>query len=315
LLVILAEPTGLVQNEILLVYRFIETLLPLVELKPRPITGYFTNCVILADEDHPPYFQEPGAELETESLLLYIEFAKLYQAFMDGLIMVNEVDARFNSLNTAKNDLEKPSSELLEYLMQRWQGIEIKSSPLFNDRLDRYVAIGLTATFGLQNMLDTTPARNLEIQAQTASEKMLSCVFKKPGILSVGSLVSFRKLDTPKSKRILAVVDKLIVAKEMGRINFGVQYLASQYAAINYLPVDADSMNAAKRALFYNSAGEDVKSYIIIDTLVLREGDMIWLFFSSQERAKIVLKNRKNIGLGYWRFECKKMSEKKKTEN
>lgn len=309
LLISLAEPTGLVPSELLLVYRFIETILPLVEIKNKPITGAFSNCVILADEDKPPFFLAPDAALDSDSTLLYLEFAKLYQAFMDGLIAVNDVDARFTSLSAVKDGLEKPSSELLEYLMQRWQGLEIESAPLFEDRLDRFVAVGLTATFNLRKMTDTTPARNLEVLAQTASEKMLSCVFRKPGILSVGSLVSFRKADAPKGKRILAVVDKLIIGKESGRINFGVQFLAGQYAAINYLPLDADDINAAKRALFYSSHDKEAKSYIIIDTLVLKEGDMIWVFLS-QERAKIVLTNRKNIGLGYWRFECKKIAEK-----
>ncbi|GAB6140332.1 hypothetical protein JCM14076_10610 [Methylosoma difficile] len=306
LLTSLADPQGLVQNEILLVYRFVETLLPLLDIKGKAVSGNSVNCTIMVDEDKPPFFWPADEELDSDSALLYLDLAKFFQACRLGFVPINEVNARFNALNAAQNDLDKPSSELLEYLVQRWQGEEIKSSPLFKDRLDRYVAIGLTATAGLQKMTDTTPAPNLEILAHSASENMLSCVFKKTGILSVGSLVSFRKPDVPKGKRILAVVDRLVVAKEIGRINFGLQFLANQFSAITYLPGDADNMSAAKKALFYSSSEQEVKSYLIIDTLVLKEGDIIWLFFH-QERARVFLQNRKNIGLGYWRFECKKV--------
>ena len=310
ILLSLADPTGLMQKEIRLVYDFIETIRSFVSLKKEAVFGQAVQCVIFTDEDKPPHYQFE-AEAETDSARLYLDFTRLYQAFEQKNIRANATEARFSSMHAVNNAAEKPTIELLDYLKQRWLGINLQSTPLFSDRLDRYLAIGLTSTFKLQKALATSSEDQLEFLAQSVSNRSLSCVFKKPGILSVGSLVSFRRIDMPEHKRFLGIVDMLAVEKEEGKINFGVQLLTHQSIAVTYLPLNAATNDHPKQALFYKNKEQDGNSYIIADTYILKEDDVIRLFIN-QEDFPIILKNKKNIGLGYWQFECLKVAEKRK---
>jgi hypothetical protein len=52
------------------------------------------------------------------------------------------------------------------------------------------------------------------------------------------------------------------------------------------------------------------KSYFITDTFMLKTGDLIRLFVEHDEFS-VILKNKKNIGLGYWQFECTKAPDPK----
>ncbi|MDP2903614.1 MAG: hypothetical protein Q8N96_11000 [Methylovulum sp.] len=310
ILLSLANPTGLMQKEIKLVYDFIESILSLVSLKNVAVFDQPVQCVIFTDEDKPPHFQ-CGDDTESDSPKLYLDFTKLYHAFEQGNIPVNEAEARFSTRHVAKNSAEKPTIELLDYLKQRWSGISLQSTPLFNDRLDRYLAIGLTSTFRLQKALVKASEDQPEFLVQSVSNRLLSCVFKKTGILSIGSLVSFRRIDMPEHKRFLGIVDLLIVEKEEGKINFGVQLLTHQSIAVTYLPINATTHDHPKHALFYKITEQDGSSYIITDTFILNENDVVRLFIN-QEDFPIILKNKKNIGLGYWQFECLKVAEKRK---
>ncbi|MDO9105578.1 MAG: hypothetical protein Q7U57_11535 [Methylovulum sp.] len=306
----LADPAGLMQKEIKLVYDFAETIKSLVSFKKEAVSGQPVQCVILTDEDKPPHFQS-GSDIDVDSAKLYIDFTKLYQAFEQQNIPVSDTDARFSSMHIAKDMAEKPTIELLDYLKQRWSGTSLQSAPLFNDRLDRYLAIGLTSTFKLQKALATASEDPPEVLAQSVSNRLLSCVFNKPGVLSVGSLVSFRRIDMPEHKRFLGIVDVLVVEKEEGRINFGVQLLTHQSIPVAYLPLNATTSELPKQALFYKATEQDGGSYIITDTFLLKEDDIIRLFIN-QEDFPIVLKKKKNIGLGYWQFECLRVAEKRK---
>lgn len=311
LLLSLADPTGLMQKEILLVYDFIETIVSLIELKFEPVSGQFTQCIILADEDKPPYYPlETDAKIN--SLTLYIDFTKLYKALDHDKTFTNLAEARFSSMNLSNNAREKPSAELLDYLKSKWFNIDSQKKPLFEDRLDRYIAIGLASTYDLQRSADNSNSRDLEFLAQSASDKLLCCVFKQPSILSVGSLVSFRKTESPRQQRCLGIVDKISVSKKNGKLYFGVQLLTAQIIAVSYLGLDAADGNTPKKGLFY-TVKEKAANYIITDTFVLKEGYVIRLLLNN-ENFPIVLKNRKNVGLGYWQFECIKVEENRKPE-
>ncbi|TAL51379.1 MAG: hypothetical protein EPN89_03650 [Methylovulum sp.] len=310
ILLSLADSAGLMQKEIRLVYDFIETVRSLVSLKKEAVFGQAVQCLIFTDEDKPPHFQLE-AEVDTDSAKLYLDFTRLYQAIEQKKNRVSEAEARFSTMHASQNPAEKLSLELLDYLKQRWSGIPLQSAPLFSDRLDRYLAIGLTSTYKLQKAIATSLEDHPEFLVQSVSSRLLSCVFKKPGILSVGSLVSFRRIDMPEHKRFLGIVDMLVVEKEEGRITFGVQLLTHQAVAVTYLPLNATTKDLPKQALFYKTIEQDGDSYIITDTFILKEDDVVRLFIN-QEDFPIVLKNKKNIGLGYWQFECMKVAEKRK---
>ncbi|WP_239650099.1 hypothetical protein [Methylocucumis oryzae] len=58
LLLSLADPTGLMQNEIKSVYQFVDKLTQLVSLKTAPVTEQPIQCLVLVDEDIAPFFSK-----------------------------------------------------------------------------------------------------------------------------------------------------------------------------------------------------------------------------------------------------------------
>ncbi|MCL7422268.1 MAG: hypothetical protein M8364_15350 [Methylobacter sp.] len=311
LLLSLADPTGLMQKEILLVYSFIETIDFLVSLKSEPVAGQQMQYIISTDEDKPPYYQD-SISVKNDPAALYIDFTRLFKALQQKEKMISAIEARFSPMYVSKNNSVKLSAELLDYLGQRWSGIDFQGALFFSDRLDRYIAIGLDTTFDLQNSLETDTEKNLEFLAQSSSDQLLSCVFKKTGVLSVGSLVSFRKTDMPEYKRSLGIVNKIVVSKQNGKIDFGMQLLAEQSSAVSYRQADASEKDEPQKALLYTgNEQKSEKSYIITETCML-EGDSIHLFVHDEEGFPVALKNRKNVGLGYWQFECQRIAEKEK---
>lgn len=302
----LADPTGLMQKEVLVVYRFIETISSLVSLKSAPVAQP-VQCLISTEEDAAPCFQSER-NIDPESALLYIDFTKLYKAFEQKSIMISSSESRFNTIDVIRNTMEKPAAELLDYLIQRWSGINHQNIPLFSDRLDRYLAIGLIPAFNLQKSSKTSSEIDFEFLVQSESSSLLSCAFTKTGVLSVGSLVSLRKAYTEENTRLLGIVDKLIVAKEKNKIIFGVRMLAQQCAAVIYLPLEPRKNEIPKRALYYSTGEKDKDGYIILDTSIFKDGDAIRLFVNQENFVVIMLVHKKNIGLGYWQFECHKMT-------
>ncbi|MDD5273501.1 MAG: hypothetical protein PHU14_12375, partial [Methylovulum sp.] len=217
---------------------------------------------------------------------------------------------------------EKWTLELVAYLKQRWQGQVLESAPLFEDRLDRYVAIGLNATHTLQTSAEMPPPEDddAELLARSVSNRLLSCTFKKPGMMSIGNLISFRKADMPVNRRALGIVDTLVIEKDEGKLSFGLRLLTPQAIAVNYFAgtgisaAHPDHPERFKKALIYQVKEPEPKSYLITDTFLLKSGDAINLFVDHEE-FNVTLKNKKNIGLGYWQFECAKTSDKKKMDS
>ncbi|MGZ8159815.1 MAG: hypothetical protein ACXWT4_13520 [Methylobacter sp.] len=311
LLLSLADPTGLMQKEILLVYSFIETIGSLVGLKKEPVQGQKVQGIVLTDEDKAPHCQFEASP-KNDSATLYLDFTKLFKAFKQKEKLINVTEARFSSMYGLKNDIGKPAAELLDYLEQRWLGIDLQGVPIFSDRSDRYIAIGLESTHELQSALGGAGDKDLELLVQSSSDRLLSGVFTKTGILSVGSLVSFRKLDSPEHKRSLGIVNKVIVDKQSGRINFGVQLLAHQSIAVTYVQLDEAAKDVPQKGLFYSAKElEHEKTYLITDSFMLKDGDVIRMFMHN-ENFPVVLSGRKNVGLGYWLFECRRIAEKDK---
>ncbi len=311
LLLSLADPTGLMQKELLLVYDFIETIGSLVGLKKEPVKDQSIQCIVLTDEDKAPHYQfETSAK--NDSAMLYLDFSKLFKALKQKEKLINAAEARFSSMHVLKNDIGKPAAELLDYLEQRWLGVDLQGVPFFSDRTDRYIAVGLESTHELQNALESVSEKDPEFLVQSASDRLLSGVFKKTGVLSVGSLVSFRKTDSPEHKRSLGIVNKVIVDKQSGRINFGMQLLAHQSIAVTYVQLDESGKDSPQKGLFYSAKElEYEKNYIITDSFMLKDDDVIRMFMNNED-FPVVLSNRKNVGLGYWQFECRRVAEKSK---
>lgn len=315
LLLSLSHPTGLMQKEIPLVYNFIETLFPFYNLSKEAIPSQQIQYAILTDEDKPPFAQ---IEMNTarDAATFYVDLTRLYKAIEKKDKFINPDETRFTSMHVLKSHGEKPTADLLNYLEQKWLGVELHKEGLFSDRLDRYVAIGMSSSHNLQatdsnpNINDGNGMSSQEILARSESDRLLFSVFNKTGVLTVGNVISFRRADQPKQKRSLAVINELIVTKQNNKIAFGVRLLTNSYHAIYYTMTNAIDKNASYAGLFYNYESDVAEaSFLVVDNFILKDGDLIKMLLN-QEDIYLVLKDKKNVGLGYWKFECQRIVPK-----
>jgi hypothetical protein len=310
LLLSLTEPGGLTQREVQQVYSFLGKFGYLARLEKKPIAVQMSQCSVLVDEDVPPAFER--TEINTESSKLYINFTDLYKAISQrDPRMISDKEGRFSSINVTKGSTDRLPAELLDYLEQRWLGTELHGMPYFSDRLDRYFSVGLETTHELQSSttMETEPSE-LEYLAQSSSERALSCRFKREGVISIGSLISFRRTDVPQNKRALGVINKIIMPKQKNaNLDFEIQVITSLVYAVSYSISDTGQPDNPQKALLYGvKEGIDEKRFIIVDSFLLKEGDVVKLSMP-QEEFLIMLKDKKSIGLGYWQFECKRVVE------
>jgi len=312
LLLSLAYPSGLMQKEFQLVYGFIEKISDLVEIDKTPIVDQTIQCVILKDEDLPPNFSIANAvsnDKRAESAKGYLNLTRLHKIIKQADKYCSKDEVRFSSLEMRKGDELKLSDELFDYLMLRWQGKEPHGTALFSDRLNRYLAIGLDATHELLDPECVKPT-DLEMLAETYSDRALFCGFEKEGVLSIGSLISFRKTDVPAQQRSLGVVCKIQLPKQDNKLIFELTVIAAQAYAVTYQELDAPTRSEPRKALLYGVKEDDQeKSYIIMESFMLKDGDVLRMFLG-QENFPIILNGRRNIGLGYWQFECRRIMEK-----
>ncbi|MDQ7089621.1 MAG: hypothetical protein Q9M50_03130 [Methylococcales bacterium] len=310
LLLSLTDACGLMQKEVQQVYRFIGKFTNLAALQKTPVTTHKRQCVVRVDEDAPPEFEREGHVTNTEKL--YLNFTELYKVIAQPDKMIDKNNHRFNSINIVKNPTEKLSTELVDYLAQRWIGTTHQGMPCFVDRLDRFFSIGLETTHELQQSSELQQNKTLEYLAQSASEKALSCCFDKEGLVSTGSLISFRKIDTPQNQRALGVIEKISMPKrKKNQLDFEIKLIASKIYAVSYVLKDKTGQNFPQNALFYNEKSDNTpKQFIIIESYLLKEGDVIQLTLLP-DKFWVELSNKKNVGLGYWQFECKRIVELK----
>ena len=112
----------------------------------------------------------------------------------------------------------------------------------------------------------------------------------------------------PVSKRSLGVINK-ISAKASGKTDFEIQILAGLIFPVTYTHGASEQGALPQNALIYgvkSKGGE--KSHIIMESFSLKEGDVIRMTMNN-ETFPIILRDRKNIGLGYWQFECRRLEE------
>ena len=311
LLLSLSYPFSLMQKEFQLVYQFIEKISDLVSIEQKPVAEQAVQCVILMDEDLPPHFSESVAaetDSRAESAKLYLNLSKLHKITKQADRFCSKDEARFSALDTRKNENQKLSAELFDYLIQRWSGKEPHGTAFFTDRLSRYLAIGLDATHELQDT-GHTPAIDLEVITETHSDRSLFCTFEKEGVLSIGSLVSFRKVDALPHQRCLGVVCKIQLPKQDNKLIFELSIIAAQSFSVTYQEPGAAPDSDPRKALLYGvKEGDAERSYIILESFMIKDGDVLRMTMG-RENFPIILIGRKNIGLGYWQFECRRIME------
>jgi len=309
LLLSLTDPSGLMQKEIYRVYKFIGNICQYISIEEKPVSDQQEQCMVLMDEDTKPFWQKPGSE--PDSSIMYLNILKLYKILQVSNKYVDNDEARFSSLVKQNDSSEKMSASLFVYIQQCWKGEICTGSSFFVDRLDRYIAIGLDATHSLQSDSVSSEGEQLEFLVESFSDKELACTFEQQGILSIGSLVSFRKTNEPESKRVLSVVKKITIPKQSDKIIFELSAISSVSYAVTYVYLDdEDKHNEHHKALLYGvKEGSGEKSYIILESFLHKNDDALRLFIN-EKNFPIILGKRKNIGLGYWQFECRKIEEK-----
>jgi cyclic-di-GMP-binding protein len=90
LLLSLADSSGMLQKEIIMVHRFIETVCPLVRISTGPVLMGEHECIVVTEEDEPPYFRHINDSKEIAQSLrkdmpavLYLDFRVLNKALLD----------------------------------------------------------------------------------------------------------------------------------------------------------------------------------------------------------------------------------------
>jgi hypothetical protein len=308
LLLSLSDPSGLMQKEVQIVYDFIGKISQHIQIVKQPVSSQDVQCIILMDEDTNPYFENTGNE--ADSAMMYLSLLKLYKILNQANKFSSKEDARFNSVQHIAKGSEKLPADLYDYLVQCWKGVELKGASFFSDRLDRCIAIGLNATHELQSPIKDSEDVQLEVLAESYSETALSCKFDREGVLSIGSLISFRKTTEQENKRTLAIVKKITMPKLDGSIVFELDALTPVSYAVTYIGIDAEAGNEHQKALLYgvkNEKGE--RSYILFESFMHKNDDVMRMFMNNTN-FPIILGDRKNIGLGYWQFECRQIEEK-----
>ena len=310
LLLSLTDPSGLMQKEIMLVYKFIASVCHFIHIEDAPVDGQKVQCIILMDEDIQPYFDRSAHQADSSKM--YLDLSKLYKALRAEEKFSSKDEARFSSMHVLKSSSEaKLPAGLFEYIQQCWHGIECQGVSLFSDRLDRQLAVGLDATHALQGSdAERSADVALESLAESFSDRELSCDFGKEGVLSIGSLVSFRKANEPENKRILGIVKKITMPRQGNNIIFAVLAITRLSYAVSYINLDAEKDSDKYKGLLYgvkDDKGE--RSYLIVESFMHKNEDGMRLFMGGKD-FPIVLGNRQNIGLGYWQFECRQIEEK-----
>ena len=309
LLLTLTDPSCLMQKEMQQVYNFIGKISQFAELEQHPVGNQYIQCVIQTDEDKSPYYTKQKTPIDNSK---YLNLNKVYKALeQEGKYCdANLENARFSSIILSKQEPDKLPLELFQYVMDCWKGIKLKGAPFFSDRLDRYIAVGLGATHSLQDPQSSSTENQSELLAESYSETELSCKFKKEGILSIGSLVSFRRTKEPMDNRSLGFVIKKTLPNLNGQIIFELSPLAQQSYAVTYHPIDSEKQDEHKKALLYAiKEKKNEKSCVLMDSFSYKDGDVLRLYMENED-FPVILGRRKNVGLGYWQFECRRIAEK-----
>jgi len=305
----LSDPTGLMPKEVQQVYEFAELLSASIDFEHKKISNVRRQCLIFQDEDRTAFFTNQDKLVQSDAIL-YINLTKLNKIFQNKEKLKNDIDGRYSTLKLSPKADRLPA-ELLDYLDVRWQGIPLVGQSIFADRLSRYFSIGLDSAYELQSSnIKDVQSSDMEYLAETASERALICSFDVPGKLSIGSFISFRKVDQTRHNRSIGIVNKISMHKSTGKAQFEV-FLLTQHAFIaQYVDIKESSEGGRQKALIYGvkAPGKEEKSFLIVESFMLKEFGVVRLYLNAKN-FPIVLMSRKNIGLGYWQFECRQLEE------
>ena len=311
LLLSLTQPNGLSQKEVLQTYRFIEYFCSLLLIKKEMVPGQRCQNIIMSDEDREPFQVNTEAYAAINSQVSFLNFTKVSLQLSKKKKASEHLTARFSAINLDVNAVDKLPLELIKYIEQNWAGFTKTTTAPFPDRLDRNFAIGLVPTYELLTTpaLDLEPKTDLEHFAETSSDKTLILNSKVHDVLSVGSLISLRKSDDEYNKRAIGIVTRIAMTSLASNIDVEVTLLGDKVkAAIISYAKHSQAFEDAQVLFYIAQKTLGIRSYLIMESFLLKNDDIVQLNVDNRE-FPVVLKKRKNIGLGFWQFECRRIKE------
>ncbi len=316
LLLYIADPHGLIQREIVLINRILDDYVSFVEIEDNDVDLQLNQCAVFLEEDKAPIWSERNKYTCKDGSIKFINFTKLSKAFLKREKTSVKSSSRFGTLNTNTGFEKSMPYDLYQYLQARWDGILLTGDQAFADRLNQYLLVGLeTSHHYLKGHENQSDDLKQEQWAETSSERALTLKSSGKQKLSIGSLVTFRREDKAVFIRSLGLITKLSMNGPNGKIKFELHKIANRVFPADLLPVGAKEDVVPQKSLIYSAqlANGTRKSFLILETVFSNEGDIIRVFLENDDFS-VVLMNRKNIGLGYWQFECRKIVEKNETQ-
>ncbi len=317
LLLQLADPYGMSQREILEVYEEILQWEHAASLNQSITNDAQNMCVVYLDEDKPPVWEKSFDDTEdSDSRFLLLATDSLVQK-LNGLSQSVEPSVgRFDLIqkSAAENSLVV-SHSLLHYLMRRWSGVSTERMTLYEDKKPRLLSIGLKATHQQLNPPTNPDEKMLSDWLVTINDdQSMRCEFDQSGQLSIGSLVSSKRVDIENAKRIMGVVRRIWMDRLDGAVHFEISVLTPQVIAAGIQPIKVKpDFQVYQRVLLFftdSDSESDNKGRVILETQKLKNGSKVQLLMQS-DTVTVALDGRCNIGLGYTQFDCTPIADEK----
>lgn len=299
----LVDTSVLLQPEMKACWELIQQLSHLVSVGDLPVANTDVQCVISTEEDKGASFGSLGNNSDGSEW--FLDLGKFNKALLNPDKFLLTTKSRFASLDEDNYPVGKLPVEVFANIKNSWIGTKREKNPVFEDRLDRKLVLGLTETHRV--LLN---ASQDEILVRSYSDSELFCELQADKQVSIGSLVSFRVNNDEFNKRELAVISKIQMSGRPNEVIFEVNIIAANVFAVTYSPWTALTKQDQCNALIYSEKSHNSKgSCLLIESGKHQSGDIMWLNMNN-ESFPIILGGRQNIGSGYWQFECRKLEEK-----
>jgi hypothetical protein len=312
LLFSLSQPNVLRQKEVMQAYRFSEYFCSFLSISNEVVPGQRSQNIVMIEEDREPFQISTAAYISIKSKVIFLNFTKIAIQIKKKKKATKKNIDRFGTVNLEVSAIDKMPLEFIEIIELNWAGFVVNNTAPFSDRLDRSFAIGLALSHKLlsSEKPDLNTDSEIEYISETSSDKTLSLKSNSNDILSVGSLISLKKLEDAYSNRSIGVISRISMATVESSVDFEVQLLGEYInaAIINIISKDNDESEDIPVLFYIAQNDKNNRSYLILDSFSLKNDDIVRLDLFDKE-IMVVLRKRKNIGLGYWRFECRRIKD------
>lgn len=306
-------------SEIVDSYTIMREISPMIRLSNKHVIGQRYQCIIPIEEDRPPQWMNAKSS-QSDTKVLYIASSGLSSFFSKKRKYINDNKSHYDTVQTEYGYTGQISDELMHYLELMLYGEKFVGTPLFNDRLPRYCAIGVKNAAILKN--PSIPNENkYELFSETASGTALIFSPTSGESIAVGTVVSFRREDTKINARGLGIVKRILVTTN--KINFEIQLLTLDYRVLyvkreednreddmSMLTPDFDSFDNAGYTddnipllTFSIRNGNTLKKYLFSDFYIAEKDRYFVATRNSKEYHVHILGEPYKIGLGCWQYE------------